>query len=103
MDEGIDGGGGVAVLTAKPQQFLAVNPLTGAPINSEQEAIAAAREADAYVGAELGKAYRQLDEVRERLRVLQAELPAAALPKPRYRSDVQAKVARCPRCGEGLA
>ena len=45
---------------------------------------------------QLGKLYRQRDPILLRL----AELRDYQLPKARYRTDKQAAIARCPRCGE---
>ncbi len=59
-------------------------------------------------------------EYRERLNVLEEQLTAVyrerrklqelfadehppVLPPPRYRTDAQAKIARCPRCGSSLS
>lgn len=42
---------------------------------------------------------------RERAPILEALAEArgpAVLPKPRYRTDVQKAVSRCPRCGDRL-
>jgi hypothetical protein len=51
------------------------------------------------IAEQLGKLYRERDPILEQL----AELRGAyELPKPRYRTDTQAKVARCPRCSGKL-
>lgn len=46
--------------------------------------------------AELAEVYRRLWPLRE---AYAEAVPPAALPKPRHRTDKQALIARCPRCG----
>ena len=48
------------------------------------------------IGDELGKIYRRRDEILEALAELRGP---AVLPKPRYQTDKQRAISRCPRCG----
>ncbi len=48
------------------------------------------------IGDNLGDLYRRRDTVLERLAELRGP---AVLPKPRYQTDRQRLVSRCPRCG----
>ena len=49
--------------------------------------------------AELAALYRRLWPLRE---AYAEAVPPAALPRPRNRTDKQALIARCPRCGGRL-
>ena len=51
------------------------------------------------VEAELADVYRRLWPLRE---AYAEAFPPAALPAPRHRTDKQALIARCPRCGGRL-
>jgi hypothetical protein len=51
------------------------------------------------ISEELGKLYRERDPI---LAALAEARGPAELPKPRFRTDKQNLVARCPRCGTRL-
>jgi hypothetical protein len=63
--------------------------------SAEADLKAALEEAE----AELHAAYRKVWPLREQYA---ATFPPAELPAPRYRTDKQNLVARCPRCGGRL-
>lgn len=72
------------------------NPLTGLVIADNLSAL----EAEEAKIDTLLRGYSPLYEYRNNLRLRMAELRGPAeLPRPRFRSDRQARVAACPRCG----
>ena len=72
-----------------------VHPTSGEILETRAEFDAAIAELE----IELGLIYRALYPLRE----ARAErFETAKLPAPRYRTGVQEKVARCPRCGDKL-
>lgn len=71
-----------------------VHPETG-------EVLATAEEWQAALAA-IEERLAPLYRVRRALREEYAERFEPVLPAPRYRSQVQERVARCPRCGERL-
>lgn len=75
------------------------NPLTGVVIPDNLPAL----EAEEAKIDTLCRGAGPLFEYRRALRVRIAELRGPAeLPRPRFRSDKQSRVASCPRCGDSL-
>ncbi len=79
-----------------------IHPLTEEPLEDEEAALAAIREADQFVAQRINEAYAEIRPVRDRLQELRAAVPPAKMPSARYRTDAQMKIARCPRCGTQL-
>lgn len=71
-----------------------MHPETGEVLESLEDF----RHALAEVDARLGVLYRE----RRKVSVGMAERFDAELPRRRWRSETQEKVARCPRCGERI-
>lgn len=70
-----------------------VHPVTGEWIDAIEPRLAeAAKETD----EELGRIYRALLPIRERLAELRGP---AVLPRPSRQTDKQRRVSACPRCG----
>lgn len=77
-----------------------VNPATGEVVPDTLDDLATA---EAHVDATL-RALIPMYEYRARLRERIAELRGPAeLPRPRFRTDRQQRVADCPRCGHKAA
>lgn len=76
-----------------------LHPATGAVVEDDLDTLAA-------LEAVVDKWLRSLSphyELRRKLRERIAEITETpAMPKRRYRTDVQARVASCPRCSRGL-
>jgi hypothetical protein len=70
----------------------------GTGVMSRDELAAAAARATT-LERRLGVIYRELGPLRVQIAELRGP---AELPKRRYQTDTQQKVARCPRCGEQL-
>jgi hypothetical protein len=73
-----------------------VHPVTGELLEADQVTLAAAQ---AETEATIGRLYRALDPIRERLGELRGP---AVLPRPSRRTDKQRDVSRCPSCGKRL-
>lgn len=79
---------------------MIVNPTTGEVVEDTLDALTVAEK---YVDETL-RALGPLYDYRRDLRGRIAELRGPAeLPRPRFRTDRQQRVAECPRCGHGLA
>lgn len=82
-------------IAAQPRDPIA-HPITGEILPDDIKTLQAAEETvDRYL-RRLSPHYRFRAELRERIAELQGP---ALLPKPRARTDRQARVAACPRCG----
>ena len=80
---------------AKTKARLVLHPETGREVQTHEEFL----EAINWVEGRLAPLYK----VRRHLREEMAErYPPPELPEPRYRSDKQTAVSRCPRCGGRL-
>lgn len=75
---------------------MIVNPWTGEVVEDTLEALdAAERYVDAWLRT-IGPFYDFRRDLRGRIAELRGP---AELPKPRWRTDRQQRVAECPRCG----
>ena len=79
-----------------------IHPLTEEPLEDEEQALAAIREADQFVAQRINEAYAEIRPVRDRLQALREVVPPAKMPSARFQTDTQRRVQRCPRCSQIL-
>ena len=74
---------------------LMLHPENETPLESQSDFLAAIK----WVTDRINPMYAVRRDLE---REMAARFPAPEMPAPRFRTDTQAKVARCPRCGGSL-
>lgn len=94
------GGSLLVCLSRATGDGVIVSPLTGEVLADELETLVSMeRRVDSFL-RHLSPHYEFRRELRERIAELRGP---AELPRARWRSDRQSRVAACPRCGERSA